>query len=242
MAIRLLKILAPVTVPLIMFGQSFSVTAKDTLLPFSPGQELLYTVTIVNNKTSPLTLAVKRTEEAMPEGSNTSMCFNICFEPSVDSIATTRTFGSTPLDPSEVRDFSLHLYCGTVSGSILVRLTFIDLDSTVDRKTLSFRTIPTSVGNGDVPTIPSGVQILNAYPNPFNPSTTIGYSVPRDGSVSLKIYDAVGREVATLVESEVQGCILQKAVFDATGLSSGVYFSRLVFDEQVSMKKIIFMR
>jgi hypothetical protein len=72
----------------------------------------------------------------------------------------------------------------------------------------------------------------NAYflfqnnPNPFNPSTIIGYDLPRQGFVALKIYDMLGREVKSMVNG-VQTAGYHSVTFNAGGLSSGVYFYRL---------------
>jgi hypothetical protein len=67
---------------------------------------------------------------------------------------------------------------------------------------------------------------LNNYPNPFNPSTKICYSVPVGQKVSLKIYDLVGREVASLVD-EWKGAGDYSVDFNASNLASGIYFYKL---------------
>ena len=64
------------------------------------------------------------------------------------------------------------------------------------------------------------------YPNPFNPVTTIRYSIPQAGTVSLRIYDVLGRKVATLVDQEVAEGTYE-ARWDASGIASGIYFARL---------------
>ena len=61
------------------------------------------------------------------------------------------------------------------------------------------------------------------YPNPFNPSTTIEYDIPYDMSVTLKIYDILGRETSTIVNTE-QPAGNYKVQFDASTLASGIYF------------------
>ena len=71
---------------------------------------------------------------------------------------------------------------------------------------------------------------LNNYPNPFNPVTKISYSVPVGQRVSLKVYDLVGREVASLVD-EWKGAGDYSVDFNASNLSSGIYFYRLNTDE-----------
>ena len=79
------------------------------------------------------------------------------------------------------------------------------------------------------------------YPNPFNPSTVISYSIPNDGHVTLKVYDDLGRVVATLVDQN-QNVGSHSVTFDASHLASGIYFYRLVSGTYVSMKKMLLMK
>lgn len=86
-----------------------------------------------------------------------------------------------------------------------------------------------SVGNSD--DIPRSFILEQNHPNPFNPSTTIQYSVPRQGVVKLRIFDLIGREVATLVNHD-QGPGTYRVAWDGrnhfgTEVASGVYFYRL---------------
>ena len=90
-------------------------------------------------------------------------------------------------------------------------------------------------------TIPRNYSLSQNYPNPFNPSTTIEYSIPKSSFVSLKVYDVLGREVVTLVDEEKsQGNYL--VVFNAKGLSSGIYFYRMQAENFVEIKKLILMK
>ena len=79
------------------------------------------------------------------------------------------------------------------------------------------------------------------YPNPFNPSTTIKYQIPNDGMVSLKIYDITGQEVKTLV-NQVQTMGRYEANFDASNLSSGVYFYRLQSGSFTQTMKMLLLK
>ena len=68
---------------------------------------------------------------------------------------------------------------------------------------------------------------LSAFPNPFNPSTVVEFSVPNDVKATLAIYDLLGREVEEFPAGELKAGEVQRVTFDASGLSSGVYICRL---------------
>lgn len=90
-------------------------------------------------------------------------------------------------------------------------------------------------------TQPIEYSLSQNYPNPFNPSTTISYSISKDGLVTLKVYDILGKEVLTLI-NEVQSAGTKNITFDASELSSGVYYYQLVSGEFTSIKKLILMK
>ena len=79
------------------------------------------------------------------------------------------------------------------------------------------------------------------YPNPFNPSTSIQYSVPGSEFVSLKVYDILGNEVATLVNEQKQAGNY-KVNFDAKNLSSGVYFYSIRTGQFNQIRKMILLK
>ena len=74
-------------------------------------------------------------------------------------------------------------------------------------------------------TIPENFKLEQNYPNPFNPSTVINYSLPTEfkGNVKLNIYNALGKEIAELV-NESQGPGNYSVEWEATGFTSGIYF------------------
>jgi hypothetical protein len=85
------------------------------------------------------------------------------------------------------------------------------------------------------------MNLFEAYPNPFNPTTTIQYQITQDGFVSMKVYDILGREVATLVnEMKMQG--IYKVTFDASKLASGMYIYRLQTNDFVSSRKMMLVK
>jgi hypothetical protein len=83
--------------------------------------------------------------------------------------------------------------------------------------------------------------LFQNHPNPFNPITTIRFSLPRAYRVTLRIYDVSGRLISTIVDKEIPGG-LHDAVWDATGVASGVYFYRLEAPSFVQTRKLVLLK
>jgi hypothetical protein len=86
--------------------------------------------------------------------------------------------------------------------------------------------------------IPKSSSLTQNYPNPFNSTTTIRISLPEDTYISLKVYDVLGREVATLADRRQRAGFFF-ARFNASGLPSGVYFFRLITETHTEVRKVI---
>jgi hypothetical protein len=82
---------------------------------------------------------------------------------------------------------------------------------------------------------------VNNYPNPFNPTTTISYQLPQDGFVTLKVYDIVGKEVASLV-NENKNVGYYNVTFDASKLTSGIYIYMIRANNYVQSKKMLLVK
>ncbi len=89
--------------------------------------------------------------------------------------------------------------------------------------------------------VPTSFSLSQNYPNPFNPTTTINYMLPKSGIVTLKVFNALGEEISTLVNNE-QAAGSYKVTFDASRLASGVYFYRLETGNFILTKKMILMK
>lgn len=79
------------------------------------------------------------------------------------------------------------------------------------------------------------------YPNPFNPSTVISYTIPKSGNVTLKVYNILGQEVATLVNG-YKTAQTYSVEFDGTKLSSGVYIYEIRYNNQSLTQKMMLMK
>ena len=88
---------------------------------------------------------------------------------------------------------------------------------------------------------PNGFILEQNYPNPFNPSTIIKYSIPASKFVTLKVYDVLGNEIATLVNEDKQAGTYE-VEFNAIYLSAGVYYYTLITDNFVQTKKMILLQ
>lgn len=89
--------------------------------------------------------------------------------------------------------------------------------------------------------IPEETKLEQNYPNPFNQSTRISFSLPKQSFVSLKIFDILGNEVATIVSGELSTGIHTRE-WNATNISSGIYFYRLQTGKFIEAKKLILMK
>jgi hypothetical protein len=97
------------------------------------------------------------------------------------------------------------------------------------------------VDESNASNLPKEYALRQAYPNPFNPSTTIKYELPKSSEVRLIVFDMLGREVSVLV-NERRDAGVHEVKFDGRGLSSGVYFYRLQAGDFVQTKKLLLMQ
>ncbi len=104
----------------------------------------------------------------------------------------------------------------------------------------TYSRVVTSINRNKVE-IPEDFSLLQNYPNPFNPTTTINYQLPTNSVVALKVYDVLGREMATLV-NERQSVGSHSVRFDANNLPSGVYFYRLDAGTYHDTKKLVLLK
>jgi len=89
--------------------------------------------------------------------------------------------------------------------------------------------------------IPSAYSLGQNYPNPFNPMTNVKFQIAKFGIVVLKVFDILGKEVATLVNESLQPGTYE-TTFDAGNLASGIYFYRLQTNSFLETKRMIIVK
>jgi hypothetical protein len=99
-------------------------------------------------------------------------------------------------------------------------------------------TIPVGTEVDTKENVPFNIRLRQNYPNPFNPSTNFIYELKKEAPVTIKVFNMLGKEVATLV-NEIKPAGTYETVWDASNLSSGVYFCRMRSGLYVSAKKMI---
>jgi hypothetical protein len=125
--------------------------------------------------------------------------------------------------PLDTASFSAGLRFKGVRGADSVG--FLRYDTSAAMRPGAYYTSPL------VAEVPQRMELYQNYPNPFNPTTTIEFYLPQASTVTLKVFDMLGREVATLADRESMGEGRQEMTFASNGLASGVYFYRLTADE-----------
>jgi hypothetical protein len=100
---------------------------------------------------------------------------------------------------------------------------------------------PVGIADYDPAVLPVKHLLYNNYPNPFNPTTNIEFSIPKSELVTLKVYNILGEEVATLVSANLPAG-KHKYEWDASDMVSGVYFCRLRAENFMQTRKILLLR
>jgi len=160
----------------------------------------------------------------------------------IDSVSTESYFGTGCLtgDPLFMTNVSYQLTCENLTKSPAVDAGHPDsVDTSIDtyagrgteRADMGYyggalTDISTAILDNDPDNFPTEYSLQNNYPNPFNPTTTISYVLPKSSAVELSVYSLTGQKIQTLVNQE-QAAGSYALTFDASHLASGVYFYRL---------------
>ena len=156
---------------------------------------------------------------------------------------------STLIDEAQVRNFTTWPILNTyvwpnayVGGSYSNEITYLKkwIADRVEWMDIELTGTPLEVLNEEV-RLPNEYTVSQNYPNPFNPNTVISYQLPVNSFTTLKVYDAIGRETATLV-NEQQEAGTYSVQFNGQHRSSGIYFYRIQAGEFSTIKKMTLIK
>ncbi len=125
------------------------------------------------------------------------------------------------------------------AGTATITVTATDVDNS--RITTSFNVTTSGVGVEIAPAIPTVYSLSQNYPNPFNPSTTIEFGLPSASNVTLKVYNMLGEEVASVV-NQAMNAGYHTVTFDGSKFTSGMYIYRITAGNFVQVKKMMMLK
>lgn len=143
-----------------------------------------------------------------------------------------------PNDAINVMGVVLNTGAFTANGALSGAMIKVD---GIRISTMPWRSGLTTAPQRSGDAVPSAFVLQQNYPNPFNPATTIRFQVPSGGMTSLRVYDMVGREAATLVSGTLNAGEYSVR-FDASHLSSGIYFARLQSGGSTLVRKMMLLK
>lgn len=221
-----------------LLSQDITFVPRSTTLTDTLGSEMIFYIDVTNISSSEQTLFLVRTVNNLPQNWSSSLCFEFCFPGWVDSVATTGDFGSTPLASGETREVAMHVFPLTNPGTGYVQMQAGTLRNPNDRITVDLTAIVNPVSVDDENLGINSFYLDQNFPNPFNPSTRINYGLKTSGNVEISIYNVLGNKIATLVNG-YKTAGNHTVTFDASRISSGIYFYKIVAGDFIQTKKMI---
>lgn len=233
-------------------AQFFEITFDDTAAHFSAPGSTILAGWLKNITANPLHVKMVRLENNLPNSFwTTSMCLNVCFPPTVDSVSTMDPgFNAIPAGDSVLVDLVVFQF-DSIPGTATTRVKYATMDdSQIHYQWFEASSILSSVEESPGNPV-STFKLLNNYPNPFNNQTIISAQLDRPSKVLLQIYDVLGREVFnTFKENTAAGTINFRwngINNDGIELSSGIYFYRVTAKSagqinQSDIKKLTLLR
>ena len=156
-------------------------------------------------------------------------------------VSTESGFSTTVIDTTTI-DTLVHLNPLASNTKFYWRVSgFDDFGEGPYSTTASFTTGDQILGVGEAGGLPTTFMLQQNYPNPFNPSTVISYQLPVTSKATLKVYDVMGREVATLVDGTIAAGS-HSVSLDASYLSSGLYFYEIRAGSFEAVRKMLLMK
>jgi hypothetical protein len=194
-----------------------------------------------NAGSTPVDVRFKRILNNLPNSSwSSSICVEVCYAPDVNVVPLD---GDPPMTllPG-VQDTMDITYDAPTLGISDVVIRMYREDDTTQFIDKHFYLNVNSVGINNISSLAEGFSLSQNYPNPFNPTTNINFSIPNSGNVSLKVYDILGNEVASLLNNQKLSSGQYKVDFNASALTSGVYYYTIRTDNFTDTKKMFLIK
>lgn len=220
-------------------AQDIQVIVHKTFIDSTLGTEMIFDFEVINSSPFQQTVFEVRTINDLPADWQSSLCFGVnCFSPSLDSAATTPDFFTDPLEPGDTLITSVHVFAFNNNGTANVQVQVGTFRNPNDRVTIDFTATTLPVSVEDETLTAKDFYLNQNFPNPFNPATRINYGVAKAGNVEISVYNILGNKVASPV-NEFKPAGNYSVDFNASKLSSGVYFYKIVANGFVQTKKMI---
>lgn len=214
-------------------SQNFNYTAADTELPGAPGELTQFYSFIENLEPGEVTFWVEM-ETDIPPGWTAQFCTYVCFPPwvTVDS--------NYVIAGSETDSVTVDVYPDTSGSEGWVTMTVYPAGHPELGQTIDFHTyFPGGVEPGE--SLPHRFDLLEAFPNPFNPSVTLRFDLPGSADADLSIFDLSGRQVDQIYNGKIKAG-LHEFQWQPGDLSSGIYVARLRYNGNLLARKIVYLR
>jgi len=219
--------------------QDIQVIVHRTSIDSTLNSELIFDFEVINISSFNQTVFEVRTINNLPADWQSSLCFGVnCFSPFLDSVATTPDFYVDPLAPGDTLITSVHVWPMNNYGVGNVQVQIGTFRDPNNRIILDFTATVNPVSVEEEIVALNKFFIEQNYPNPFNPTTRINYGIAVAGNTEISVYNILGSKIATLV-NEYKPAGTYSVDFDASKLSSGIYFYKIIANGFVQTKKMI---
>jgi len=235
---KLLSLVIVFTLATSLFSQDITFVPRQTTLSDTLGTEIVFYIDVTNITQADQTVFLVRTINNLPADWTSSLCFDSCLPYWIDSATTSPEYGSTPLTPGETREIAVHVFSQINYGTGYVQIQAGTLRNPNTRITVDLTAIVNPVSVEGEKTLVTDYYLAQNYPNPFNPSTQINYGLKKSGNVEISVYNILGNKIATLFDG-FKSAGKHTALLNASNLSSGVYFYKIVTGEFVQTRKMI---
>jgi 5-hydroxyisourate hydrolase-like protein (transthyretin family) len=227
-------------------SQGFSFTPLESTFiqhPYIPDsiQVIKHRAIVRNTSSSAINFRFARIYNDLPSAWETQMCYDLCYAPFIDTISLTSDPPYSILPNHTDTLFYIDFSCtGQGLGTSIVKMFNTDNPSQFVQDT--FKVQIGNVGISSVSFNADNYSLSQNYPNPFNPVTSIDFSIKNAGNVSLKIYDILGNEVASLINNQKLQTGKYKIDYNAAGISSGIYYYSLSAENFKATRKMILLK